>query len=430
MRIIYRYILKEAFTYFAITLFAFTAILLTLRMLRFASLIVDRGVELLQVATVFLAIVPTFLEIAIPLATLLGIMLAFARFSGDSEVVVLRASGVSLYRLIVPVFVFGLIAAAIGLYVSHDLKPWGYRTLNQTLFDIARTKSTSGLEAGIFNRMGNLTIYTEEVDYQTGALRRVLIDDRRDADMRKVVFAQAGFIVSDSEHRTITIELHDGTIHEMVKGKYVLTRFASNNLALSPDQLFSGSDDNNSKQTSELSLDELRERVRYYTQLLPLVPAEGELQKEDFLQPTPTGVAPEKLTRDQLKRKIRRVQLEMGQRFSLPLAALALAILALPLGIQPARAQRTWGVGLSASLGLLVFVFYYGLFSIGVVLAQGGRVHPLVALWIPNVAVIFLAALLNYKTASEQWQSVAHALEQFVMRVLSRFRSQGQGGIA
>ena len=79
MKILSRYVLKEIASFFAISLLTFTGLLLTIRMLRLTSLIVNRGVEIGQIATVFLAIIPTFLEIALPMSTLLGVMLAFAR---------------------------------------------------------------------------------------------------------------------------------------------------------------------------------------------------------------------------------------------------------------------------------------------------------------------------------------------------------------
>ena len=81
MRLIPRYIFTECLIFFGISLAAFTGVLLTIRMLQFASLIINKGVEPGQIGMVFLAIVPTFLEIALPLAVLLGVMLCFARLS-------------------------------------------------------------------------------------------------------------------------------------------------------------------------------------------------------------------------------------------------------------------------------------------------------------------------------------------------------------
>ncbi|MEZ4753352.1 MAG: LptF/LptG family permease [Bdellovibrionota bacterium] len=126
-----------------------------------------------QIGMVFISLLPTFLEIAIPMAMLLGVMLAFARLSGDSELIVIRASGISLHKLIVAVACFGAIGTAASLYVSMTLRPWGFQTLSQTLFEIAKSKSTSGLTEGIFNELGKLTLYADSIDYATGDLKKV-----------------------------------------------------------------------------------------------------------------------------------------------------------------------------------------------------------------------------------------------------------------
>ena len=139
VKILSKYILKEILAYFVISLFIFTGILFTLRVLKLTSLIVNKGVLLSQVAVVFVSVIPAFLEIAVPLAALLGPMLTFARLSGDSEIIVVRASGISLFQLIRPILIFGLFASALALFVSHELKPWGFRNLSSTLFQIARS---------------------------------------------------------------------------------------------------------------------------------------------------------------------------------------------------------------------------------------------------------------------------------------------------
>lgn len=421
MKILYRYILREAFTFFGVALFAFTAILLTLRMLQFAALIVDKGVELSQIAQVFIAIIPTFLQIAIPLASLLGVLLAFSRFSGDSEVVVMRTSGVSLYQIMLPIILFGIISTTLGLYVSHQLKPWGYRKLAQTLFEIARTKSTSGLDDGVFNKLGALTLYAEEIDHATGAIRRVVVDDRRERDQRKIVVAQNGSIISDDRNRTIILELYNGDIHEIVQGKYALTHFIRNRLTFGADEIFDPDSKRSGRQTNELLYSELIGSRDYYDQLLNLASQDGAIQPTNYPQPIPAWIAPEIMTPDAIRRKIVRLGLELGQRYSLPFASFALALLGLPLGIQPPRTQRTWGAGISATLGMGVFVFYYALFSTGIVLAQSGMVNPDVALWLPNVSVFLVAVYLLRQIATERWQSVAHAIDSLFGRLRHLF---------
>jgi len=422
VKILYRYILSETLSFFAVSIFASTAILLTLRMLHFAALIVDKGVEFNQILHIFIAIIPTFMEVALPLTTLLAVMLAFARFSGDSEVIVMRTSGVSLYQLLTPVIIFGAAASLAGLLLAHRLKPWGYQKLARTLFEIARTKSTSGLEEGIFNKLGPLTLYAEEIDDASGGLKRVLIDDRRDKEARKIITAKAGSILSDEERRSITLHLQDGVIHEIIDSKYVLTSFTANSVALSPDELFDPANKRQGKQPNEMTAAELRETLAYYRTLDFHAPPGTVIAPESFSEPRPRWLVAEPLTPESLNRKVIRLKLEMGQRYSLPFASLALALLALPLGIQPPRTQRTWGAGIAVTLGMSVFILYYGLFSIGLVLAQNNRLHPLLALWIPNLSVFLLALYLIRKTASEEWQSIAHAFEQALQYTAVRLK--------
>jgi Lipopolysaccharide export system permease LptF/LptG len=106
-----RYIFGECLHFFALCLTAFTGILFTIRILKFSSLIINKGVDPHQIGRVFFAVIPTFLEFALPLAALLAVMLAFARLSGDSEVVVLRC----------PLWTIGICLCDCCVFVSEAL---------------------------------------------------------------------------------------------------------------------------------------------------------------------------------------------------------------------------------------------------------------------------------------------------------------------
>ncbi len=404
MKIITRYIFTEALTYFLISLFAFTGLLLVGRILRFTNLIVNKGVEVGQIAMVFLSVIPTFMEVALPMSALLGLMLAFGRLSGDSEIVVMRASGISLHQLIKPVILFGVLCTIICFYVTLQLRPWGHRQLAQTLFEIARSKSTAGLEEGMFNKLGRMILYADTVEHQSGALKNVLIDDKRDSQRRQVIFAKTGTISSDARRRTITIELVDGVIHEESGGRYGMTDFTSNSLVINPDEMYNPDAKKGGKRHREMSLPELRDDLNSMATELA---AAGE------------GADPE--TRRELERNINKARVELGRRFSMPFAAFLLALIAMPLGIQPPRAQRAWGATISISLAVLVFIFYYALMSIGVALSEGGKWSPTFGLWLPNVAVGLVAWYTVRQMSSERWQSIAHGFENFLTACAEKY---------
>ena len=108
----------------------------------------------------------------------------------------------------------------------------------------------------------------------------------------------------------------------------------------------------------------------------------------------------------------------------MPFAAFVLALFALPIGIQVPRTQRTWGVGLSAALGMAVFVLYYGLLSIGVTFAETGSINPHLGLWLPNLITLALAIYTTRMVGLEKWHSIPHAIERFLARISARFRGR------
>lgn len=411
MKLISRYVLKEVLSFFSISLLAFTGLLLTVKMLRLTSLIINRGVEFGQIATVFMAIIPTFLEIAIPMSTLLGVMLAFARLCGDSEMVVMRASGISLLKFLIPIGLFALFVGGTGLVVSTVLRPWGFNTLSTALFDVARSKSTSGLTEGIFNKIGQLTLYAEKIDYQTGDLTRVIVDDKRDDDQRKVVVAQRGKIVADEQTQTISLLLANGVAHETQHGNYARTQFASNSLSVNPTELKEES--KKGITARELHGHKLQEAIAHYKERLKTT--EGD----------EIEVFGEKLSRKDVLKKYRRAQIEYAQRLSLPYASFIMAFIGMALGIMSPRTQKTWGAGFAATLGLIVFILYYSIFSIGVTLADSGKLQVWIALWTPNVVATLVASFMVYKVGTEQWQSVSDGVQRALARLIERVRSKG-----
>ena len=419
MRLLSRYVLKEVLIFFGISLLTFTGLLLTLKMLKLTSLIVNRGVALGQIVTVFIAIIPTFLEIALPMSALLGVMLAFARMCGDSEVVVFKASGVGLGSFVKPLGAFALSIGVVSLFVSCVLRPWGFEALSTALFDIARSKSTSGLSEGVFNKLGDITLYAEKIDYTTGELSHVIVDDKRDSSQPKVVIAKRGTIVADEVAQTISLLLADGIAHEGVSGRYTRTKFASNSLSVDPAEL--KDDTKKGISARELSTPKLKNLILEYKNMLRLTDAPEMV------------VYGQKMSRSELQKKYRRAKVEHGQRFSLPCASIIMTFIGFAIGIMSPRTQRSWGAGFAATLGLVVFMLYYGIFSMGLALADGGKMHVGLALWLPNIIAAAIAAVLVRKITTERWASVSEGIFttishsiRWVRARLTRARSRAQ----
>lgn len=411
MNIISRYVLREIISVFFVVAAAFCTVLVTVRMLKFTGLIMNKGVEPGQLGMVFLSIFPPFLELALPLSGLLATLIAISRLSSDSELIVLRSSGVSLFKLLIPVAIFAGFLTIASIYVSLSLRPWGNKLLQQTLYEIARTRSISGLDQGVFTKLGPLTIYADSIDYSTGHLNKVILEDRRVAEAPKVIHAQDGRLLSDDGSRTIAFLLRDGAIHEFITGAYVLTNFTENQLQIHADEVFNSDEARRGQQITEMSHAQIiqgseelaaREAANDITSELR-APSEIELR------------ANWKLTSlNEITRRKNRLLLELYRRYFAPLASLVLPFLGLALGISAPRGQKSWIITSSVGLALLLFAIQFGAQSISSALAESGAISPLLTYLLPPLFIGLITIWFIKLVGNEKCQAIVeYLIEKF-----------------
>ncbi len=117
-RLLDSYIVREMLPPTGIGLLVFTFVLLIDQIPRLLAVLVARSADLATILRVFLNLLPSILAVTIPMAFLLGVLLAFGRMASDSEIVALRAVGVSPSRLLAPVMM--LAAGDDRAHVLHQ----------------------------------------------------------------------------------------------------------------------------------------------------------------------------------------------------------------------------------------------------------------------------------------------------------------------
>ncbi len=122
-RIIDRYILREALSPIVLSLLVFTFLLMIDPIMRYARELIEKGVDGWTIMELMLWLVPQGLGITVPVAVLVGLLMGLGRLSGDREIVVMQACGVSIYRLLRPVLVLAFAAAAATCYTMVVLLP-------------------------------------------------------------------------------------------------------------------------------------------------------------------------------------------------------------------------------------------------------------------------------------------------------------------
>jgi len=344
----------------------FTFILLIARIMKLVEMVVNRGVPIGQVLLLFSYILPAFLEVTVPMAFLLACLMAVGRLSADSELTALRASGLSLYQVSLPIGLFAALVFAASLLLSLYARPWGNTMLKTGIFELARSRATAGLKEHVFNdEFNGLVIYVEDIQPGGTELRRILISDRRVPDEENTVIARAGKLLADEKAQTLNLRLYEGVIFtsEPAERAYHKTDFQTYDVSLDLNQAL-GQLESRERDPSEIPLGELRSRVAQ-------VQSEGKPATEE--------------------------RVELARRFAVPFAALIFPLLAIPLALQPVRAVRSRGLAVS----LLVILVYYLLLSGGETLARHGQLPVVAALWLPNTTLGIVGLLLFARAARE-----------------------------
>ena len=364
LRILDRYILKEVTPSFLLGIGVFTFVLLLNEILRLAQRLVTQSATASETAGILFNLLPSVLCLTIPMGFLLGVLIAFGRLSADSEIVAMRASGVSLYRLLFPV----LVTAAIGwLATSHliiSVLPDSNQRVRQLLFQVMTSQAGTEVRPRVFYDRLFPNVMFLVMDTPTGAeyWQDVILADLATPDSPRVTFAEEGRLLIDRGERTVTFYLKNAELH----------------------------------QASQTEPDDYQRQVSSEI-WLPL-PASSFFPPEDF--DVPRGAR--ELGLAQLQTAYAETGLpvyltEVHKKFSIPFACFVFGVLGLALGIRNRRDGRSWGF--VASLSIL-FV-YYVLIDVGESMANNGRLSPLLGMWAANLILGAGAVFLLVRAARE-----------------------------
>lgn len=367
-RTISRYIISEILPPFFLGLLTFTFILLIARLLKLVELVVTRGVPILQIGKLFGLILPTFLELTVPMAFLLAILLGLGRLSSDHELLALKASGVSPKQILLPVAAVAIVVSMLTLLLTTVGRPAAQVALKSELYEIARTRVSTALRERVFNDdFPHILIYLEEIVPPGNVAQGVLIIDQRDDSRENIILGKVALIDTEEETRTLSLRVFDGSIYEreIARSSFSQTVFNIYDFRVDLDDLLAPVRERGTG-PKELSFARLVETIH------------DNRQKG-------ISVIPELM--------------EFHQRISFAFVPLIFCLLGVSLSLLPrtSRTNRSWGVALS----LVWFVLYYALLSFGKALGEKGLIQPVLALWLPNIVIGLISLQLFRKALYE-----------------------------
>ncbi len=216
MSLLARYYLRQLVAPFCFALAALTSLMLLNQVAKRFGALIGKGLPWTVIAEVFVLSLPFILAMTLPMAVLVAVLYTFSHLAADSEVTALRASGVSVPRILFPVLVWGLGMAAINFAFVDQVLPRSNARLRALLIDIGRKKPTFELREQVINEVppSKYFLRASRIDGATGQLRGVTIYDVGDQAERRVIYADSGLMAYAANQRDLTLRLHDGVIHE------------------------------------------------------------------------------------------------------------------------------------------------------------------------------------------------------------------------
>lgn len=395
MSILTRYILKEMAGPTALGLLFYTSIILMQKLFDMAGMIIKRSLSAEAVGKLLLYSLPNIVVLTVPMSLLFGILIAVGRLSSDSEIVAMRALGISTRTIYRPVFLFSFGVFLISLYLINFVMPHGNRqfvNLRAELMTVAAEKIVK--PRVFFDQFNNLMIYVNDTDESTGQWKGVFVSDSRSEEPdepqtasdlaqqvtapedpedvaalsgegggQRIIVARTGNMSLVGPEKEIWMNLRGAETHIWDPAKpdrYDHTRNASQRIRLPMETSFDAGA--LAKSLREMDLREL-------------------LAQERRLRRSANES-------DRTTRNLARV--EIHKKFAIPFACVAFGVLGLPLGITNRRGGKSSGF----SLSIAIIVFYYVMINNGEQLAAAGTIPPWLGMWAANILLLVAGFIL------------------------------------
>jgi len=352
MRILDRYIVREVFRHAFLGLVVFTFVFFVPQLVRLMSLFVRHSGSGSQILKLFLCIFPGVFTFTIPMAVLIGVLLGLGRMSADSEIIALTALGIGRRRILLPVGVLALAGVLATTVMTVWLGPVALRTFRSLEADLIASQISFQVQPRVFDeRFPRLVLYVNDVSASGTQWHGVFLAEAGGENGSRVTLAENAIVIAEPKQGKLELHLQGGSTHEFDRADpdhYSVTAFGQSDWPI---------------------------------EVSGLVPAQPRQLSN-----------PERPLRELAQDKTsgwREARVEMYRRFAFPVACLAFALIAVPLGAQPRRGGRAAG----SLIAVLLSAAYYLLFIMGAGMARQGSVPPAIGMWIAD-AVLALAGLV------------------------------------
>jgi lipopolysaccharide export system permease protein len=397
--------------------------------MKYLDQLTGKGLSAAVIAELITLNLAWMLVLAVPMGVLVATLMAFGGLASANEITAMRASGVSLYRMIAPVIAASVIVCLLLVYFNNNVLPDANHRTKVLTNDISHKKPTLTLVPGMFIQLlqGHSILVRKTFEHSNDLEGITILDYSKDM-MTATITAHRGTISFSNDYRKLVMDLSDGEIHQvnnLRKSQYRIIRFVNHRIVMDAEGFnFQRSRETDiSRGDREMSVQMMMHNVDSIRLMQTIT--ERHLQgmtgkRQEEILDVKKSAEPSVIYNSPLKgiksdpsqqaavrsdlfyiniyeRSIRSYLVEIHKKFSIPFACIVFVFIGAPLGIMSRRG--TFGMGASLSLGF--FIFYWACLKGGENLADRGFFDPWVGMWIANIILGIIGLYLTVRTARE-----------------------------
>jgi len=403
--------------------------------MKFIDQLVGKGLSAWVIIEVVALNLAWMVVLAVPMSVLVATLMAFGELSSRNEITAMKAGGISIYRMVRPVFMAASILAVLLVFFNNDVLPEANHRLRTLTSDIRRKKPTLTLVPGLFSQdISGYSILVRKLFEKTNDLEGITLYDYTNPSMSIVITAETGNISFSPDFRKLIMTMQDGEIHELDLQKmssYRKVRFHRHRIAMNVEGFdfertaegtFARGDRELSAQAMSGIVDSLQrirdesvERLQQVVQREMNHHLKGEKSPagQEFGRPR-TGASSSELALYYarnfsatvqnelspitfLEKQIDQYKVEIHKKYSIPFACLVFVFIGVPLGIM----ARRGGFGVAATLSLGFFVLYWAFLVGGEKLADRNITSAFWGMWSANILLGIMGAYLTIRIGRE-----------------------------
>lgn len=394
--------------------------------MKYADKIVGKGLSLWVIVKLISYNLAWIVVLVIPMSVLISTLMAFGNLSQRNEITIMKATGMSVYKMLIPPILWSLIITHFLVYFNNNIYPDANHNARLLLSDISKTKPTLSLVPGVFSKeIPNNSILVRKLDPNSNIMEDITVYNYTNPNQISIITAKKGKVFFTTDNSKLIFELEDGEIHQKTNDNneiYQKFVFKNHKIAFPADEFnfkqSSAVAQRGGREMSAADLEEVADSLNVIQKqyiksfqaifeksladsLFYLASQYNNDEKEyqfhlklgSNINVLRTQIENIKYYQDEINSYL----VEYHKKYSIPFACIVFIIIGAPLGIK----IKKGGFGVAAGVSLLFFLIYWAFLIGGEKLADRSIISAFWSMWTPNILLFVVGIIITYRANQE-----------------------------